>query len=103
MLPGMADGLRRSRRWSLEEWQASIEDLRRRGWLTDDESPTFTPDGQARRQWIEDRTDELAAVAFEPIGDDGMERLIVLGKAYTECLEAAGLGRGLRTAMPLGD
>src|SRR5215470_12506042 len=83
MLPQMRDGLRTSRRWRRPEWAQAIDTLRTKGWLTDDELPTFTPDGRARRQWIEDRTDQLAAIAYEPIGADGVERMIVLGDAYS--------------------
>lgn len=103
MIPGFADGLRRSRRWSVDDWNASMVSLRARGWLTDDDDPTFTDEGRARREWIEDRTNELAAVAFDDIGNDGVERLIELGRLYTAALEAAGIGSGLRTAIPMGD
>lgn len=103
MVPGFGEGLRRSRRWSVEEWNDSMASLRRRGWLTDEGIPTFTSEGRARRQWIEDRTDQLAALAFEPIGADGIERFIALGVEYTAVLEAAGLGTTLRTGIPLGD
>ena len=103
MLPGFADGLRRSRRWSIDVWNESMVSLRQRGWLTDDDDPTFTPEGRARRQWIEDRTDQLAAVAFDDIGADGVERLIELGSVYTDALKAAGLGSALPRTIPMGD
>jgi hypothetical protein len=103
MLPGFADGLRRSRRWSIEEWNASMESLRERGWLTDSSDPTFTDEGKARRQWIEDRTDLLAAKPYEPIGAAGLERMIELGSAFTAALEAGGMGSTLRVNIPLGD
>jgi hypothetical protein len=103
LMPGFGDGLRRSRRWSMDEWNESMRSLRRRGWLTDDDAPTFTPEGRARREWIEQRTDELAAVAFDPLGSDGLERLIALGGRYTEALEAGGMGTTLRTGIPMGD
>jgi Helix-turn-helix family len=103
MLPMMADGLRRSRRWSIDEWKVSMASLRQRGWLTDDDEPTFTPEGQARREWIEDRTNELAAVAFDGIGNDGVDRLIELGARYTAALEAGGMGSTLRIAIPMSD
>ena len=103
LLPSMAEGLRRSRRWSVDDWKASMVSLRQRGWLTDDEVPTFTPEGRQRREWIESRTDELAAIAFDPIGTDGIERLTGLGQKYTESLEAAGMGSTLRTGIPMGD
>jgi hypothetical protein len=103
LLPAFGDGLRRSRRWSMDDWAASIASLRLRGWLTDDDALTFTPEGLARRTWIEDRTDQLAALAFDPIGSDGLERLIVLGATYTAALESGGMGSTLRTSIPMGD
>jgi hypothetical protein len=97
-----ADLLRRSRRWSQTEWDASIEGLRQRGWLTDDQEPTLTPEGSARRRWIEDRTDQLAATAFEPIGTNGVERMIELGATFSQALEDGGLGSTIRQ-IPLGE
>jgi hypothetical protein len=103
LMPAFGDGLRRSRRWGLEEWNASIHSLRERGWLTGEETLTFTPEGRARREWIEDRTNVLATTAFDPIGSDGVERLIALGASYTAALEAGGMGSTLRAAIPMGD
>jgi hypothetical protein len=103
MEPMFGDGLRRSRRWTMDEWNASIASLRQRGWLTDDDALTFTPEGRARREWIENRTNELAALAFDPIGNAGVERVIELGTKYTAALESGGLGSTLRTGIPLGD
>jgi hypothetical protein len=103
LLPGFADGLRRSRRWTKDDWAASMTSLRARGWLTDDDEPTFTDEGRARREWIETRTNELAAVAFDGIGNDGVDRLIELGRLYTAALETAGLGSALRASIPMGD
>jgi hypothetical protein len=97
-----ADMLRRSRRWTLEEWNTSVESLRERGWLTDADEPTLTEAGFARRRWIEDRTDQLAATAYEPIGNDGIERMIELGGRFTQALEDGGLGSTIRQ-VPLGD
>jgi hypothetical protein len=97
-----ADMLRRSRRWSMDQWNESIASLRDRGWLTEDEAPTLTAEGARRRQWIEDRTDQLAAVAFEPIGKSGVERMIELGAKFTQALEDGGLGMSIRR-VPLGD
>jgi hypothetical protein len=103
MLPAFGDGLRRSRRWSIDDWNESITGLRARGWLTEDETPTFTDEGRARRQWIEDRTDLLAAKPFEPVGAAGLERMIELGTSFTAALEASGLGSTLRINIPMGD
>jgi hypothetical protein len=97
-----AEMLRRSRRWSQEEWNGSVDSLRTRGWLTDAAEPTLTADGSTRRRWIEDRTDHLAATAFVPIGPEGVERMIELGATFTQALEDGGLGSTIRR-VPLGD
>jgi hypothetical protein len=68
-----ADTLRRSRRWSDDEWSAAEERLRSRGWL--DREGGFTAEGRERRQHIEDCTDELAAPAYEAIGEAGCDEL----------------------------
>lgn len=86
-----ATGLRDSRRWSPEDWDLSVQDLRRRGWLTGDATLTLSPDGRRRRRWIEDRTDDLAAVAYEPLGDDGMRRMVEIGTGMIAALRAAGV------------
>jgi hypothetical protein len=97
-----AEMLRRSRRWTQDEWDVSVASLRDRGWLTDDETLTLTEDGRRRRQWIEDRTDQLAGVAFAPIGDEGVARMIELGGTFAQALEDGGLGNSIRK-VPLGD
>jgi hypothetical protein len=90
--------LRDSRTWDADSWNASVADLRRRGWLTDDATVTLTPWGRERRRWIEDRTDELAAVAYEPLGNEGIERMITLGAKMVAALGDAGLA--VRRALP---
>ncbi|EIV92579.1 hypothetical protein [Frankia sp. QA3] len=96
--PGEA--LRDSRHWDPPAWDASVANLRRRGWLTEAETPESTPkltaQGRRRRRWIEDRTDELAALAYEPIGDAGMDRMIELGAKVVAALGDAGLATRLR-------
>jgi hypothetical protein len=86
--------LRPMRQWSAAAWELAMEDLRTRGWLTDAAEATLTEDGRQRRQWIEDRTDQLAAIAFEPIGNRGIERMTTLGRKVAKALNAAGLGLG---------
>jgi hypothetical protein len=83
--------LRDSRRWGDPAWNAAVANLRRAGWLTPDDDLVLTDDGRRRRAWIETRTDELAAVSYEPLGADGVERMIELGSAMVETLVAAGL------------
>lgn len=85
------DALRLSRRWELDAWQAAIDDLRARGWLTDDVAPTLTEEGRARRRWIEERTDELAASAYAPIGTEGVARMTDLGQTLTRALGDADM------------
>jgi hypothetical protein len=85
------DLLRMSRRWDEDSWAAGIEGLRWRGWLTDDDVPTLTAEGRERRQWIEDRTDELALRAYVPIGQEGVDRMRTLGVTLTRVLGDAGL------------
>jgi hypothetical protein len=84
------------RRWSDAAWAEAIDDLRSRGWLTADATPTLSDEGRARRQAIEDRTSQLAAVAFEPIGNAGIERMSTIGIQVVEALNDAGLGLGGR-------
>jgi hypothetical protein len=80
------DALRLSRRWNEDVWAASVEDLRVRGWLTDDALPTLTAEGRTWRKGIEDRTDELAAMAFAPLGQAGVDRMTELGQILTRVL-----------------
>lgn len=80
------DALRLSRRWDQETWDVAVADLRDRGWLTDDLVPTLSEWGQERRQHIEDRTNELAAYAFEPLGASGLARMTELGRTLTQVL-----------------
>jgi hypothetical protein len=91
-----AELLRTTRRWSHEDWDAAVAGLRKRGWLTDDEQLTLSEPGRERRQWIEDRTDLLAAVAYEPIGEAGMDRLAELGAKVGRALHKGGLTLAVR-------
>ncbi|HEY2332694.1 MAG TPA: hypothetical protein VGH94_12320 [Acidimicrobiales bacterium] len=97
-LPG--ELLARSRHWGDEDWRAAVADLQSRGWLVESEPLTLTEDGRRRRQWIEDRTDELALVAYEPLGPDGVERMIELGEKAVAALGAVGLSSRARRPPP---
>lgn len=81
-----AGTLRSSRRWPMAEWAAGEERLRSRGWLTEDGG--LTDRGRQHRQWVEDRTDALAAPAYEAIGDDGCERLRTLCRPMSKAIVA---------------
>src|SRR6478735_423547 len=65
---GLAGVLQTSRAWPDDEWEATKEGLRRRGWLADD--GTLTEAGAASRQRVEDTTDRLALVCWEPLGEE---------------------------------
>ena len=64
--------LQTTRMWDDQAWEAGVESLRQRG-LADDDGLTTT--GMARRQDVEDRTDELAAQPWEVLGEDRTRRL----------------------------
>ena len=74
---------------------AAVTALREDGWLTGgDDEPVLTAAGAARRAAIERHTDRLAVPAFEPIGQQGCERMIQLAPPIVVALDRAGLGRG---------
>ena len=83
-----AQVLKASRRWPDDEWDAAVERLRSRGWLGADGA--FTDLGQQRRQWIEDRTDELALRPWEAIGEDACTRLRELVRPWSKAIVDSG-------------
>ena len=80
--------LQTSRAWSDDEWDAAVESLRAKGHVNADGS--FTEKGAASRQWVEDHTDAGALVAYEPLGEDGCERLRFLCRPLSKAIVAAG-------------
>ncbi|MBA2607584.1 MAG: hypothetical protein H0U92_01435, partial [Actinobacteria bacterium] len=83
--------LQASRAWSDDGWQAAVESLKSKGHLDDDGA--FTTKGRASRQWIEDQTDVGAAIAYEPIGEDGCDRLRALCRPMSKAIvESGGFG-----------
>ena len=85
--------LRKTRGYSNEDWDGALTRLRERGWVDDGE--TFTDEGRAVRQRIEDRTDELALPAWERLGEEGCRRLRELVRPLSKQIVAAG-GLGIR-------
>ena len=77
-----------TRAWPAEQWAATEERLRARGLLDGD---TLSPEGEAFRQNIEDRTDELALPAYAALGEDGCERLAELARPFGRAVMDAGL------------
>ena len=80
--------LRSTRSWSKDAWAAGEERLRSRGWL--DADGALTEAGRAHRQWVEDRTDALASPAYEPLREDGCERLRALCRPLSRAIVDAG-------------
>ncbi|HUR77550.1 MAG TPA: hypothetical protein VMZ22_06370 [Acidimicrobiales bacterium] len=80
--------LQSSRAWPDDAWDAAVESLRAKGHVNADGS--FTDEGRASRQWVEDRTDAGALVAYEPLGDDACERLRFLCRPISKAIVAAG-------------
>jgi hypothetical protein len=82
-----SDILRATRQRSGDDWLAAEERLRERGWL--DSDLAFTDLGRQRRDWIEARTDELAAAPYDAIGPDGCARLRELCRPVSQAMMAA--------------
>ncbi len=83
-----ADVLRSSRRWPDDEWRAACERLRSKGWI--DDADRFTDAGVERRQWIEDRTDELALAPWTAIGEEACSRLRELVRPWSKSIVSSG-------------
>jgi hypothetical protein len=82
-----ADILRATRQRSGDDWLAAEERLRERGWLDPDLAVTEL--GRERRDWIEARTDELAAAPYDAIGVDGCARLRELCRPISTAMMGA--------------
>ncbi|MGH2684817.1 MAG: SCO6745 family protein [Actinomycetota bacterium] len=88
--------LQSSRGWSDDAWTAANDRLRARGWL--DEAGAFTEAGRARRQAVEDATDELALSPWQLLGEDGCDRLRQLVRPWSRAVVDSGelFGGGAR-------
>ena len=78
---------RRRARGATTTWNAAIARLRDRGLVDDD--GTFTTDGAAFRQAIEDRTDLLAMAPWLHLGEDGCDELRALVRPLSKAVVAA--------------
>jgi hypothetical protein len=90
-MPMMGPIFRTSRAWTDDEWAATVDSLRSRGWLADGDDLALSEQGAAWRVDIEHRTDLREAPAYEAIGQEGAERLVELGQPITAALASAGL------------
>jgi hypothetical protein len=82
-----AEILKATRQRTGDDWLAAEERLRERGWL--DPDLAFTDLGRERRDWIETRTDELAAAPYDAIGVDGCARLRALCRPISQAMMGA--------------
>jgi hypothetical protein len=80
--------LQASRAWPDTEWLAARERVRARGWLADD--GTLTDAGRASRDAVESRTDELALVCWERLGEDACTRLRALVRPFSRAIVEQG-------------
>jgi len=83
-----ADVLQTTRNWSDDEWTAAVDRLIDRGLL--DPDGTLSELGVERREWVEDRTDALALVAYEAIGEEGCDELRRLARPFSQAIVAGG-------------
>lgn len=86
-----ADILRTTRAWSQDEWDAGVESMRARGLIADGAELSFTAEGRAQRQRIEDTTDERSAVAYRPLGDNGCDELRTVARPLSKAVVEGGL------------
>jgi hypothetical protein len=73
-----------SRAWSPEQWAASQDNLRRRGYL--DAGGGLTEAGRGSRQWVEDRTDEIAMPPWRRLGEERCDRLRELVRPWSRTI-----------------
>lgn len=83
--------LRGTRQWSEEQWAGAVAVLQERKLLEPGEELALTEEGRTHRQHIEDVTDRLAEPAYATLGQDGVDRLVELGKPLADAVIEAGL------------
>ena len=81
-------GLQATRAYSDEQWDGAVAGLVERGWLQPDGS--FTDEGRAHRQRVEDLTDVLSLPAYSALGEDGCARLRELTRPLARTVVDAG-------------
>ena len=80
--------LKTTRAWPDDEWEAAEASLRDRGWL--DAAGSLTGEGREHRQWVEDRTDQLALGPWRVLGEDGCARLRQLVRPMSVAITEGG-------------
>ena len=90
---------RATRGWTDDQWNASLERLRTRGWITSASELALTAAGHGYREEIEARTDALNLPAYEAIGTDGCEQLLELCATISAALVDDG-GNAFASLIP---
>lgn len=80
--------LQASRAWPQDEWAATTDRLRDRGWV--DDAGALTDEGRAHRSRVEDATDRLALAPWEHLGEERCERLRELARPLSRAIVDAG-------------
>lgn len=80
--------LQASRGWSDDAWRGSVESLAKRGLV--DDSGSFTAEGAALRQHIEDRTDVLALAPWAALGRATCDELRSLVRPLSRAIVEGG-------------
>jgi hypothetical protein len=83
--------LQASRAWPDDAWNEAIEAIGRRGWLAPGPELALSELGREHRQRVEDETDRLSLAAYEPLGEDGCQRLRELGRPLSQAVVEAGM------------
>jgi hypothetical protein len=91
--PVTDEALRASRAWGDDDWAAGVASVRARGWLADGDKLKLSEAGQAFRQELEDRTDELGVAAWAALGEAGCARLAELARPLSQAVIDSGLYR----------
>lgn len=84
-----ADGIRRDRGWSEEEWAAAAERLAARGLLTPDGA--ISAQGRRERERVEEATDRLASRLLRPLSEARTEALLTDLEPVTRAVLSAGI------------
>jgi len=80
--------LQSTRAWSDGEWSAAVASLAERGLI--DAHGAFTDRGRELRAAIEDQTDRAAAVAYQPLGEEGCATLRRLARPLAKAIIESG-------------
>jgi hypothetical protein len=85
-----ASGLQSTRGWPDGAWADAVDRMRSRGFVAPAGDLALTDEGRTHRQWVEDRTDALAVVAYEPLGEDGCTRLREIARPLSKAVVDGG-------------